>query len=112
MNITNVPLITFMIIVINVNFKKNEKFISFIWRQMMDFDAVAFTAVLSYIKRVRTTDTTAPTIIALPAKYYVRQIKIAMALIVMVTMAVFGGKQVSVGLQNINQEMTRITELA
>ena len=79
---------------------------------MMDFDAVAFTAVLSYIKRVLTTDTTAPTIIALPAKYYVRQIKIAVALIVMVTMAVFGGKQVSVGLQNINQEMTRITELA
>ena len=79
---------------------------------MTDFDVVAFTVGLSYIKRALTTDTTALTIIALPAKYYVRQIKIAVVLIVMVTRAVFGGELVFVGLQNINQEMTRITELA
>ena len=79
---------------------------------MMDFDVVVFTAELSYIKRVLTTDTTAPTLIARPAKYYVRQTKIVVVLIVMETRAVFGGKLVSVGLQNINQEMTRIIELA
>ena len=78
----------------------------------MDFDAVAFTAVLSYIKRVLTTDTTAPTEIARPARYYVRRIKIAGVLIVKEIRVVFGGELVSVELEKINQEMTRITELA
>ena len=87
-------------------------FISFLWRQMMDFDAVAFTVVLSYIKRVLTTDTTAPTLIARPAKYYVRKTKIVVVLTVKEIRAVFGGKLVFAGLEKINQEMTRITELA
>ena len=78
----------------------------------MDFDVVAFTAGLSYIKRVLTTGTTASTTIARPAKYYALQTKIVVVLTVMETRAVFGGELVSVGLEKINQEMTRITELA
>ena len=79
---------------------------------MMDFDVVVFTAGLSYIKRVLTTDTTAPTTIAPPAKYYVRQTKIVAVLSAMESRVVFGGELVSAGLEKINQEMTRITELA
>ena len=79
---------------------------------MMDFDVVVFTAELSYIKRVLTTDTTAPTTIARPVKYYVRQTKIVVVLIVKEIRAAFGGELVFAGLEKINQEMTRITELA
>ena len=78
----------------------------------MDFDVVAFTAVLSYFKRVLNTDTMAPTMIALPAKYYVRQTKIVVVLTVKEIRVVFGGELVFAGLEKINQEMTRITELA
>ena len=79
---------------------------------MMDLDVVVFTAVLSYIKRVLTTDTIARTMIAWPANYYARPTKIVVVLTVMETRDVFGGELVFVVLENINQEMTRITELA